>query len=576
MKNIFLVLKDSFSILVKKEKKNYFLIVFLTIISTILETVGIALIFTFLTIVISGGLQLTIPFINLNFGNIKSDSINSILILMIFLYLFKSIYLSIFYWYQTKYVNDVEANISKKLLSGYLALPLNFHLNINTAELIRNISVESGQFAGSILHNSLEFFKNIFLLVFLIGFLIILSPTLTFSIIFGLLIFATIFQLIMSKKNSMWGKNRQIFAGDRIKKLQEALQGIKTIKVFNKEVYFFKRFEVLLYKINLIRLKQTFFKNFPRIWLEFILVLGFTTSIIFFFDNKQIINHLPILGTAIVILVRLMPATISLINNIQHFDFSTASLYKIKADFISFEKNQNIVQEIENLKFENEIIFEDISYKYAQKNTFTLKNINFSIKKNSSIGIFGSSGAGKSTLLNLILGLFNPTEGKIKIDNIEIKKNFSSLRNLVGYVPQDIFIIDDSIKNNIQFGYSENDDQNSTKLLKVINESGLSNLISSLKEKENTNIGEVGGRLSGGEKQRISIARAILKNPEILIFDEATKSLDKFNQDQINKLIKSFFKSKTIINVTHDLESLKGYDVVYKIENGSLIKITKI
>ena len=282
MKNIFLVLKDSFSILVKKEKKNYFLIVFLTIISTILETVGIALIFTFLTIVISGGLQLTIPFINLNFGNIKSDSINSILILMIFLYLFKSIYLSIFYWYQTKYVNDVEANISKKLLSGYLALPLNFHLNINTAELIRNISVESGQFAGSILHNSLEFFKNIFLLVFLIGFLIILSPTLTFSIIFGLLIFATIFQLIMSKKNSMWGKNRQIFAGDRIKKLQEALQGIKTIKVFNKEVYFFKRFEVLLYKINLIRLKQTFFKNFPRIWLEFILVLGFTTSIIFF------------------------------------------------------------------------------------------------------------------------------------------------------------------------------------------------------------------------------------------------------------------------------------------------------
>ena len=576
MKNIFLVLKDSFSILVKKEKKNYFLIVFLTIISTILETVGIALIFTFLTIVISGGLQLTIPFINLNFGNIKSDSINSILILMIFLYLFKSIYLSIFYWYQTKYVNDVEANISKKLLSGYLALPLNFHLNINTAELIRNISVESGQFAGSILHNSLEFFKNIFLLVFLIGFLIILSPTLTFSIIFGLLIFATIFQLIMSKKNSMWGKNRQIFAGDRIKKLQEALQGIKTIKVFNKEVYFFKRFEVLLYKINLIRLKQTFFKNFPRIWLEFILVLGFTTSIIFFFDNKQIINHLPILGTAIVILVRLMPATISLINNIQHFDFSTASLYKIKADFISFEKNQNIVQEIENLKFENEIIFEDISYKYAQKNTFTLKNINFSIKKNSSIGIIGSSGAGKSTLLNLILGLFNPTEGKIKIDNIEIKKNFSSLRNLVGYVPQDIFIIDDSIKNNIQFGYSENDDQNSTKLLKVINESGLSNLISSLKEKENTNIGEVGGRLSGGEKQRISIARAILKNPEILIFDEATKSLDKFNQDQINKLIKSFFKSKTIINVTHDLESLKGYDVVYKIENGSLIKITKI
>jgi len=570
MNNIFLVLKDSFSILDNREKKNYFLIVFLTMISIILETVGIALIFSFLTIIISGNLQLTIPFVNLNLGRIENESINTILILMIFLYLIKSIYLSFFYWYQNKYVYDVEANISKKLLFGYLNLPLNFHLNINTAELIRNITVESGQFAGSILQNSLEFFKNILLLLFLIGFLIFLNFALTVSIILGLSFFGIIFQFFISKKNLVWGTERQLLAGERIKKLQEALQGVKTIKIFNKELFFFKRFEILLYKINLIRLKQTFFKNFPRIWLEFILVLGFTSIIIFFFDSGKILNYLPIFGTAIVVLVRLMPATINLVNNIQHFDYSTASLYKIKKDFISIQENKNDDQVSKKLKFDNEIVFKDVFYKYPQQKKFVLENINLNIKKNSSIGIYGSSGAGKSTLLNIILGLFEPTEGNIKIDNFELKKNFMSLRSLVGYVPQDIFITDDSIKNNIQFGFENNEKQNNLDLLKIIDQVGLSNLINSLKEKENTNIGESGGRLSGGEKQRISIARAILKETEILIFDEPTKSLDNESANNINLLIENLTKIKTVICVTHDLSTIKNFDKIYKIENGKL------
>ena len=171
----------------------------------------------------------------------------------------------------------------------------------------------------------------------------------------------------------------------------------------------------MLYKINLIRLKQTFFKNFPRIWLEFILVLGFTSIIIFFFDSGKILNYLPIFGTAIVVLVRLMPATINLVNNIQHFDYSTASLYKIKKDFISIQENKNDDHVSKKLKFDNEIVFKDVFYKYPQQKKFVLENINLNIKKNSSIGIYGSSGAGKSTLLNIILGLFEPTEGILKL-----------------------------------------------------------------------------------------------------------------------------------------------------------------
>ena len=145
-----------------------------------------------------------------------------------------------------------------------------------------------------------------------------------------------------------------------------------------------------------------------------------------------------------------------------------------------------------------------------------------------------------------------------------------SLRSLVGYVPQDIFITDDSIKNNIQFGFENNEKQNNLDLLKIIDQVGLSNLINSLKEKENTNIGELGGRLSGGEKQRISIARAILKETEILIFDEPTKSLDNESANNINLLIENLKKIKTVICVTHDLSTIKNFDKIYKIENGRL------
>ena len=167
-----------------------------------------------------------------------------------------------------------------------------------------------------------------------------------------------------------------------------------------------------------------------------------------------------------------------------------------------------------------------------------------------------------------------PTSGSILIDGNVITTNSGALTSLFAYVPQDIFLIDESIKNNIILD-ELNDNNYSEQLNSTIKKSELEQLVNSLKDKENTQVGEFGESLSGGEKQRIAIARALFKDSEILVFDEATKSLDQVNQNQINKLIKSFMKKKTIINVTHDLDSLKGFDVIYKIENSNVVKIIK-
>jgi len=574
MRNYYQTLSKFFDIITPKQKREYWMYCFLFVIASILETLGISLIFILLNLILLEKSTITFSIIDINLKDINQNYESIILSSIIFLYFIKSVFLSFFYWSQNKFVFDLEKDLAERLFYGYLLSPLKFHLNTNTSELIRNITVETGQLSGGILTNSLLFFKNFFLFIFLFIFLLNINFKITLSVFAILLVLGLLYQQIMTKKNSKWGKERQIQVGWRIRNLQEAFQGIKTIKIFKKEIFFFKRILPVLERINLIRLFQTFFKNLPRIWFEFFAVLGLVVLIIYYQKgNNEFINIIPTLGVLSLVLVRLLPTITSMLNNFQHMDYSSASVIKIKNDLQYFQKNQIERNEI-SIKFQNKIEFKDVTFKYSESSKDVLKKINLEIKKFQSIGIYGKSGAGKSTILNLILGLLNPTSGTIKIDGHILKQGNGSITSLFSYVPQDIFLIDESIKKNIILEDIK-DGKFDKKLNSAIEKSELYHLIKSLKNKENTLTGELGGSLSGGEKQRIAIARALFKDSEVLVFDEATKSLDQFNQDQINKLIQTFMKKKTIINVTHDLDSLKGYDVIYKIENGNLEKIIK-
>lgn len=574
MKNYYQTFSKFFDIITPKQKREYWMYCFLFVIVSILETLGISLIFILLNLILLEKSIITFSIIEINLKDINQNYESIILSSIIFLYFIKSVFLSFFYWSQNKFVFDLEKDLAERLFYGYLLSPLKFHLNTNTSELIRNITVETGQLSGGILTNSLLFFKNFFLFIFLFIFLLNINFKITLSVFAILLVLGLLYQQIMTKKNSKWGKERQIQTGWRIKNLQEAFQGIKTIKIFKKEIFFFKKILPVLERINLIRLFQTFFKNLPRIWFEFLAVLGLVVLIIYYQKgNNEFINIVPTLGVLSLVLVRLLPTITSMLNNFQHMDYSSASVIKIKNDLQYFQKNQIERNDI-SIKFQNKIEFKDVTFHYSESSKDVLKKINLEIKKFQSIGIYGKSGAGKSTILNLILGLLNPTSGTIKIDGHILKQDNGSIASLFSYVPQDIFLIDESIKKNIILDDIK-DGKFDKKLNSAIEKSELHHLIKSLKDKENTMTGELGESLSGGEKQRIAIARALFKDSEILVFDEATKSLDQFNQDQINKLIQTFMKKKTIINVTHDLDSLKGYDVIYKIENGNLEKIIK-
>lgn len=566
--NVFNVIKDCFFLLSKKRKYQYCLILFLFLIAAFVETLGIGLIFALLNLIISGSIVETKYFEYFSF--LKFIEIDSLLLIILLLYFFKSVFLSLFYWVQNKYVLAVENDISRDLFNVYVKLPINFHLNTNTSTIIRNITVETGQFSGSILMNSLVFFKNIFLFLFLFCFLALMNFKITIISTMCFFIFGFIYQKIMSDRSYSWGERRQFYAGQRFKKLQEAFKGIKTIKIFNEEKFFFDKYFNTQIRLNSIRLKQTFFKNVPRIWFEFIAISGFVILLFYFLKvSINLTSILPALGTLVLVMLRLIPAIIQIINNFQHFDFSKASLAKIKEDLELIKNTESThFYEKKFKSFEN-IIFKDVYYKYPEKDNYTLRKVNLEIKKGKSIGIYGSSGEGKSTLLNLISGLIYPSKGEILIDEKNILENVNQLRENISFIPQDIFMTDSSIIENIRFGYNVNDSED---LNKLIDQVSLNELIDSLENKERTIIGESGQRVSGGELQRISIARGLARKRQILLLDEPTKSLDRENSKKIVEVIRAIRKIRTVICVSHDFEVIKDFDEIYEISKGSLNK----
>jgi ABC-type bacteriocin/lantibiotic exporter with double-glycine peptidase domain len=246
-------------------------------------------------------------------------------------------------------------------------------------------------------------------------------------------------------------------------------------------------------------------------------------------------------------------------------------LYKYFSDNEEDDYDSQTEEGKEHVKFSDSLKLENVSFSYDDKNKPTIKNINLNINHGDVVGIIGPTGSGKSTLIDLVLGLIRPLEGDIKVDDSSIINNRSNWNKLIGYVPQNIFLSDSTIKHNISLEFEEKkiDNKRINDLLKLCN---LEKFVFSLPKKENTIIGERGARLSGGQKQRIGIARALYRNPSLLIFDEATNALDFRNEQEImEKVLKT--KKRTVIIITHRLETLKFCDYVYKIENGKLFKV---
>ncbi len=486
------------------------------------------------------------------------------------IFLLKNILLSGLVYFEGKLVRSIRIYLGEKLFKKYLFKNYKFHLKTNPSILLRNVSAEVSQ-TSSVILSCLKLIRELLVLVAIFSLLLMSSFLITISIFVFLTFIVTLFFVFTKKILEKNSRLIQAINASQIQHITQSFNAIKEIKILNKE-NFINEIAVK----NMVKFENPFLINFfltslPRPFLEVLVILSLILiSILITGSNQSIISLIPILSLFTVSAVRLIPSFNSIstaLANIKSLRPSYKLVYSNLVDDKDTDKISDINLSNKNLNFQNKIVFKDVSFTYENKNSSVLKNVNLEIIKGSNLGITGKSGSGKSTLINLLIGLLQPDKGLVCLDDKDIKQNIRKWQSLISYVPQDIYLLDDTIKKNIAIG-EEEDQIDYHRLDLAINSAELKDYIDKLPEKLQTFVGNRGVRISGGQKQRIGIARALYLKRDILILDEATNSLDIENEEKVIDNIINQYQSKTIICIAHSNKVLEKFDNIIFLDNG--------
>ncbi|MDZ4154767.1 ABC transporter ATP-binding protein, partial [Methylicorpusculum sp.] len=369
------------------------------------------------------------------------------------------------------------------------------------------------------------------------------------------------------KRSARWGKARQHHEGKSIQHLQQGLGGAKEVKLLGREESFIAQFALHSSGSASVWERQITLQALPRLWLELLAVVSLATLVlILLWRGGPLSNMIPTIGLFAAAAFRLMPSFNRVLTALQNLRFALPVTNRLvdELSLLSHAKKQN---DKNSTRFQNELRLENVTYTYPDSPVQALKNLTLSIPCGASIGIIGSSGAGKSTLVDLLLGLLTPTTGDVLVDGVSIQSNMRGWMSQIGYVPQAIYLTDDSLRNNIAFGVPTHEIDESA-ILKALHAAQLDDFLTSLPEGLDTLVGERGIRLSGGQRQRIGIARALYNDPPILVLDEATSALDTNTEKEVMHAVNALHGKKTILIVAHRLSTLDNCDAIIRLENG--------
>ena len=577
------MLKKLLFILDAEEKKKSFVLTILVLINVILEMLGIGLLIPFLTLLTDAGenslyfekIGNYFPFIyNFNKADLIFLSLSSIFAV----YLLKTIFLSYITWYQSLFLYNLNANVAKKLFKNYLNQDYIFHLKTNSSRLVQNINTEVGNFVLSFFFSFIILITESLIVLGLSILLMIIEFKAFFSIlvIFGVPSFLYIF--FTRKRIKDMGSKRLVHQTLSIKHIQQGLRNIKDLKVLGKEKEFYDYFKFHIENCTKIDGKIFFLKNIPRFNLELIAVTALVIAIVFLLNsNYEISNILVIVGIFAAASLKILPSVNRITNLFVMMRYGYVSLEEIYKD-LHLKTKENIYDKnnIENkLQFTNYLKFKNIYYTYPENKEVVLNNINLEIKPNTTIGLVGESGSGKTTFIDLLIGILNPSKGEIIVDGKSISSNLRKWQNNIGYIPQFIYLIDDSIKKNIAFGMKK-EIIDINKIKSTLEISQMKNFVETLPNKIETNVGEFGVRLSGGQRQRIGIARALYNNPNLLVMDEATNSLDEETENEIMNSIYLMKGKKTILISAHKKSILEKCNVILKFDKGNITTVKSL
>lgn len=564
-----------------KDKIKIVLLTIIILIGSMLELLAISLFSPFIDGIVDQNamMESTIMVYIYHFFSFKKYEyfLALLAVSIIAVYIIKNVYIIIEKNTIYKFAYRIQRTISTKLLKSYMEEPYTFHLNKNIAVLQRSMQEDTDQFAKAILH-FMEMAAEACVCIVLGVYLFIVSKSITVVIVGLLLVCLGIFSYINKKYSRKWGEQGQEYKAKIYQWMNQSLSGIKDIKILDRSETFIKNYDNYMKKyVRVLRLNRLI-GIMPKYIIEMVCMTGLLSAVLvkMFFGQKELSEFVPQLAIFAVAAFRLLPSVGRINEHLSAVIFATPSIDLIYHDLKEIEDLhvEEIVKD-EYWHFKKEIEVKRVTYAYPEGEGNVIENACFHIRKGETVAFVGSSGAGKSTIVDVLLGLLPPQQGKILVDGMDVYKNLRTWQKEIGYIPQTIYLSDDSIRNNVAFGIEEeNIDEQA--VIAALKQAQLYDFVDTLPEGLDTCVGDRGIRLSGGQRQRIGIARALYHKPEILVLDEATSALDNDTEAAVMEAIDSLKGQKTIIIIAHRLTTIKNADTVYEVKDGKVEQTTGV
>jgi ABC-type multidrug transport system fused ATPase/permease subunit len=555
--------------LVPMERRRLVYIWVLILLGMFLETFSLGLIIPFIGLLSQENYRESIPAVFEFFGNpSQRDMLLYAMVAIAVVYVLKSIFLYYSAYTQRRFIYQTSGRLTQAAFETYLRQPYAYHLERNSATLIRNVE-NARSIIGGGLDPALVLLTDGLVATGLFVMLLVVEPLGTLCVLVLFIVAGLGFQLSTRKRIAQWGKARKFHAGKVLQHLQQGLSGAKEIKMLGRERKFLDDHEAHL-KVSLdVDRRYVMLQSLPRLFFEAVAVVGLAVLVIIMVSSgDEIKDILPTLGLFAATAFRVMPSIGRVIASVQTIGYNKAFMKTVYSD--SLLPRDVSQSESSHLSFKREIEVRNVSFKYASAHRPSLSGVNIKIGKGEAVGIIGASGAGKSTLVDVLLGLLSPEIGEILVDGVDIQNNLRSWQDHIGYVPQTIYLVDDTLARNVAFGLPD-DLVDHDAVARSIKAAQLDEFVATLPDGINTIVGERGVRLSGGQRQRIGIARALYNDPEILVLDEATSSLDTETEQGVMDAVKELLGTKTIVIIAHRTTTVSYCTKVYKMDKAQIV-----
>jgi ATP-binding cassette, subfamily B, bacterial PglK len=564
--------------LLGSERQKVLFIIPLFVLSSILDVVGIGLIAPYVTVILAPETTAGQEFFRfVSWFNLPTERESLLVIFsffLLFIFFVKTVMIIIINWVIFNFGHQQQVRLRNYLMRSYQNLPYEKFLRRNSSEYMLAITAFTGSFS-TVLQTVLKTISEGFVAIVLLIMLAIIN--LKVLLILLLLIGTTIYIYNFRFKNKVknYGRRANISSNALLKGLQEGMKGLKEIRILGVEDYFYKKVSINAAIVARNNVLSNIINVAPRYLMELVfvvfIILTVLVSIMFRQDVTILSSTLAVFGVAA---LRLMPSANVISSSLITLKFQRDSISKLYSDLVELKlidnKKTHVQFNTNGIDF-SELTLDNITFSYPNSRSSVLKNLSMQIKKGQSIGVVGKTGSGKTTLIDIILGLLHPQHGRVLYNNTRLIDNMYRWRSQVAYLPQQVFLIDESLRNNIALGINENE-IDEKRVFSALRKAHLMELVNELPDGLDTFIGENGMRLSGGQRQRIALARAFYHNRSVIVMDESTSALDSETESEVVKEI-NYLKGKvTTIVIAHNLSTLRNCDIIYKVQNGNIIQ----